>query len=246
MEWYLPSEKPASTVSTGLTDIIFCDNARYYIGKTGPDGKWYEYHTETVLDAVNAWAFLPESPLQITNAIVVEDWLPGNGPVSNAFSHFLLYDNEEIEYANINSTFFDSQNRTFKEVTHHLVLPNVPLRLFTKAAIVKQMQGFLKEILLKPALKSLKLNAYLETCLYIAVKEMINTTTNGVRRNYLVQGDAYLKEVVNRWAFQVNNGLNKAAGKDYIRQPLGTVLAPADTKAQKEITDILELVTKNV
>src|SRR4051812_26786571 len=153
MEWYLPSEQPGNATTTGLTDIIFCDNNRYYMGQIGPDGKWYEYFTETALDAVNAWAFLPESPLKVSNAIVVEDWLRGNGPVSNAFSHFLLYDHGEIEYANIDSPFFDDQNRSFKEVSHHLVLPNVPLRLFTKGAILKQVQGFLTEIKLKPVLK---------------------------------------------------------------------------------------------
>lgn len=243
MEWYLPSEKPTHT---GLSNVIFCDDLRYYMGRTGADGKWYETGTDCVLDAINAWAFVPEGPSDSAAMTAIEEWIAGNGPVSSSYSHFLLFDYGEVTYANINSNYFDSFSKTFKEVSHYLILPNVPLRLFSKAIIIKHMQAFLKEIMQKSKLIDLKLNRFLERCLFIALKEMFHTSINGVRQNYAVQGDDFLKEVVNRWTFQVNQALNKAMGKNYIIQPLGTVTAPTDRKEQQESQDTIDRVCQTI
>jgi hypothetical protein len=80
--------------------------------------------------------------------------------------------------------------------------------------------------------------------LFIAFREVYNTTTDGVRRIHLVQGAELQKEILNRLIFQVNNGLNKAEGKPFISQRTGTVTPPTNQSERDKIKTEIASLTK--
>ena len=185
MEWYLPNEHPVNHASTGLTGIIFCDDNNYYIGKTGPDGKWHPQGADKAIEDINGWAYLPDAPIVLFNSNVEQDWIVGNGPVPSAFSHFLLYDHDVISIEDFNGPYFDAQNRTFKEVSHHIILPKRPLRLSGRAFIVKQKDQFLKELSKNPLFKGITVDFYLDK---LGILRRVTMSFRGKRSMYLAGG----------------------------------------------------------
>jgi hypothetical protein len=240
MEWHLPSDKPLDFQTGGLTGIIFCDSQNYYVGSTGADRKWYARNSDKVLDEIDAWAFLPDEPIVLQKDVVEQDWIAGNGPVGGTHPNFLLYDHGEIIYANLDSPHFDTQLRTFPEVSYHVILPGLPVRLAGKVLVSKQKALFMEYLRQNASLNGLVLDTFNNACLERSVKELLNTTTNGVRRGYLLQGKELASETISRWAFQANNGLNKAEGRPFLDDPLGILPPPADSKAREESKALLE------
>jgi hypothetical protein len=242
MEWHLPFERPSDT--DGITGIIFCDNTQYYIGRSSADGKWYDNSSDEGIEAINAWAFLPDNPINGTADAVNQDWKTGNGPMPLTFHHFLLYDAGEASYQNINSPYFDSKNRTFKEISHYITLPNLPWRLSRKPAIDASKNTVLMSLRKKLGLENLVLDPFNDLCLHVAIRELCNTTTDGMRRAHLLEGEALVHEVANRWAFQLNNSLNKAENKPFADDPFGLQEAPETDAARRAARETLDLVTK--
>ncbi|GAA3989758.1 hypothetical protein [Mucilaginibacter dorajii] len=145
MEWHLPANKPANYQSQEPLPMVFCDSTGYHTGKHGSDDKWYDQESGEAFDAIDAWAFLPGDPIALEPAIIDQEWNTGNGPVKPAYNHFLLADTAtgEITYKGINSSYFDSKNKTFPEISHWIALPNLPLRLAGRATILKNKNVFL-------------------------------------------------------------------------------------------------------
>src|ERR1700733_13717049 len=96
MEWHLQRDKSADYQSRKQDNVIFCDDNHYYLGNLGPDGKWYDYESKQVFDAINCWAFLPGEPVFLQNTEGNQEWNSGNGPVPPNLKYFLLFDNGTI------------------------------------------------------------------------------------------------------------------------------------------------------
>ncbi|WDF77117.1 hypothetical protein PQ469_24845 [Mucilaginibacter sp. KACC 22773] len=245
MEWHLPANKPSEYKTRDYGTMVYCDSQRYYVGSLGLDGKWYDRDSDEVLEAIDAWAFLPEEPTAIEHLPSGEEWNAGNGPVKPTYQHFLLADTAtgEITYKNISSRYFDSKNKTFPEVSHWMALPNLPLRLANSPRILKSKKEILDHLKQKPELKALVLEPFNDACLALAIDEIYNTTTNGVRRNYILSGGDLIREIISRWAFRVNNALNEARGNTFVEISFDQVQLPAGKKQQEEIEATLDLVT---
>jgi hypothetical protein len=224
--------------------LIFSDGSRYYIGTIGADGNWYDRDSTEVFDEIEGWAFLPPEPITITGGGVVQEWNAGNGPVAPTFKHFLLVDHDVCVYKNIESAYFDSQNKTFPEVSHWLALPVLPLRLLSRGRIGILAGQITRSINSNPQLKSLKIDAFSSACLVLAIDEVYNTTINGVRRQFLLNNEEMLTEMISRWAFRVNNWLNKAEGKEHAGFTFEEITPPTDQKERLKIRESLELVQK--
>jgi hypothetical protein len=244
MEWHLPRDKPADYQSRQQDNVIFCDDNHYYLGNLDPGSKWYDYESKQAFDAINCWAFLPGEPASLQNIEVNQEWNSGNGPVPPNFKYFLLFDNGTITCKDIDGSYFDSQNKTFPDITHWLALPNLPLRLIPNNRILNLGKELLQKINARPELTNLKLDVFNKRCMLQAIDETYNTTTNGVRRHYLLQGDQLFMEIISRWAFRVNNWLNKAEGKNHIELTFGEIKPPSDETDRQSIRATLDLIIK--
>jgi hypothetical protein len=58
VKWHLPSTKPGDEND----EMIFSDGTRYYIGKFGPGGNWYDNKSDEVFDELTG-GFIPPNPI---------------------------------------------------------------------------------------------------------------------------------------------------------------------------------------
>jgi hypothetical protein len=245
MEWHLAKQKPINYQKEQPDDVVFCDNQRYYIGRINFDGKWFDYASQDFKDDIDAWAYLPGQPITFGDAEVISEWNIGSGPVTQKFKHFLLYDQAigEIVYKDIDSTYFDSKRQTFPEVSHWIVLPDLPLHYRNIHEIQRIKASFLHLITQKLGIDAIELEPFNEECLSQSIGELVNTTINGVPQIETLSEAQLPLEILTRWNDMIDLWF-KNSENGRVRFTFGTTAVPETMIERDRIRTTLTRIAK--
>jgi hypothetical protein len=242
MEWHLSRNLPANYKSVQPETMIFCDSKSYYTGYVNFQGYWLDIKSGKLVEDVEGWAYLPPSPITFGSAEVIQEWNVGNGPVTKDFKHFLLYDLEEIVYKQIDSAHFDSKNNTFPEVSHWIVLPELPLH-FREFGIVKKVKKHFFDAL-EEKLPGFVLEPFNEECLSQSIGAMANTTINGVPEIDTLSEDEVYQNTINRWNWTLELWLKNAEKFPDRNYTYGTTKVPQQPVQIKKLRESIETVVR--
>ena len=228
MTWKYSWNKLANYRIERPEEMIFCDINHYYIGTLNHHGKWLDYESNEFIDEIEGWAFLPPDPVTFGQASVVQEWIKGNGPVPYQFTHFLLFDTakSEMVYRDIHSNYFDSSDRTFPEVTHFIVLPNLPMHARDYNEVRSVKADFLTAVREKLGDQPLYLEPFNEECLSQAIGEILNTSINGVPQINLLHDEELFSEILAHWESLLDTWLKTSANNLRAEFTYGTTKVP--------------------
>jgi hypothetical protein len=243
MEWHYAGNKPANYRTEQPADMIFCDGKQYYLGRLNFDGKWFDYQSQEFKDDIDCWASLPDEPVSLGSATVVSEWNIGHGPVSTKFRHYLLYDRaiSEMVYRDITSSYFDSKNATFPEVSYWIALPNLPMHCRNIKVVKDLKEQFLIQVNQKLG-KDIVLQPFNEECLSQSIGELVNTTINGVPEPETLNATQLFKEILSRWYKMVNLWLNNTTVTSKVNFTFGTTKVPGTANEREQIKATLEMI----